>query len=36
MAASHQSMRDDYEISCRELDTMVEIAARNAVFTERE
>jgi len=28
MAASHQSMRDDYEISCRELDTMVEIAAR--------
>jgi galactokinase len=28
MAASHQSMRDDYEISCRELDVMVEIAAR--------
>jgi galactokinase len=28
IAASHQSMRDDYEISCRELDTMVEIAAR--------
>ncbi len=28
MAASHQSMRDDYEISCRELDTMVEIAGR--------
>jgi galactokinase len=28
MAASHQSMRDDYEISCRELDTMVEIAQR--------
>jgi galactokinase len=28
MAASHQSMRDDYEISCRELDTMVEIAER--------
>jgi galactokinase len=26
MAASHKSMRDDYEISCRELDTMVEIA----------
>ena len=28
MAASHKSMRDDYEISCRELDTMVEIAER--------
>ena len=28
MAASHQSMRDDYEISCRELDLMVEIASR--------
>ena len=24
--ASHQSLRDDYEVSCRELDTMVEIA----------
>jgi len=28
MAASHTSMRDDYEISCRELDVMVEIAER--------
>jgi galactokinase len=28
MAASHESMRDDYEISCRELDAMVEIAGR--------
>jgi galactokinase len=28
MAASHRSMRDDYEISCRELDVMVEIAGR--------
>jgi galactokinase len=28
MAASHASMRDDYEISCRELDVMVEIAGR--------
>jgi galactokinase len=28
VAASHQSMRDDYEISCRELDLMVEIAGR--------
>jgi galactokinase len=26
MKASHESMRDDYEISCRELDAMVEIA----------
>ncbi len=26
MAASHQSLRDDYEVSCAELDTMVEIA----------
>jgi galactokinase len=28
MAASHQSLRDDYEVSCRELDVMVEIAAQ--------
>lgn len=28
MAAGHQSLRDDYEVSCRELDTMVEIAGR--------
>jgi galactokinase len=28
MAASHESMRDDYEISCRELDVMVDIAGR--------
>jgi len=28
MAASHASLRDDYEVSCRELDVMVEIAAR--------
>ena len=26
MAASHRSLRDDYEVSCRELDIMVEIA----------
>jgi galactokinase len=26
MAASHRSLRDDYEVSCRELDAMVEIA----------
>jgi galactokinase len=28
MAESHRSLRDDYEVSCAELDTMVEIAAR--------
>jgi len=26
MDASHDSLRDDYEVSCRELDIMVEIA----------
>jgi galactokinase len=26
MAASHDSLRDDFEVSCKELDTMVEIA----------
>jgi galactokinase len=28
MADSHRSLRDDFEVSCRELDIMVEIAAR--------
>jgi galactokinase len=28
MCASHRSLRDDYEVSCAELDTMVEIASR--------
>jgi galactokinase len=28
MRASHQSLRDDYEVSCRELDQMVDIAER--------
>jgi galactokinase len=28
MAASHESLRDDYEVSCRELDVLVEIARR--------
>ena len=28
MAESHASLRDDYEVSCKELDTMVEIAVR--------
>jgi galactokinase len=27
MAESHKSLRDDFEVSCRELDLMVEIAA---------
>jgi len=27
MYASHASLRDDYEVSCRELDAVVEIAA---------
>ena len=37
MTASHQSLRDDYEVSCKELDTLVEIAtahkARGARLT---
>jgi galactokinase len=28
MADSHHSLRDDFEVSCRELDVMVEIASR--------
>jgi galactokinase len=28
MADSHQSLRHDYEVSCRELDVMVELAMR--------
>ena len=28
MAESHRSLRDDYEVSCEELDLMVEIADR--------
>jgi len=28
MAESHRSLREDYEVSCRELDVMVEIAER--------
>jgi galactokinase len=27
MLASHQSLRDDYEVSCRELDILTEIAS---------
>jgi galactokinase len=29
MAASHRSLRDNFQVSCIELDTMVEIAARH-------
>ncbi len=28
MAASHRSLRDDYEVSCAELDTMVDLATQ--------
>jgi galactokinase len=28
MAESHRSLRDDYEVSCRELDIMVELASK--------
>lgn len=36
MAESHRSLRDDYQVSCRELDVMVEIASRQAgVFGAR-
>jgi len=27
MADSHRSLRDDYEVSCRELDILVDVAA---------
>jgi galactokinase len=30
LAASHRSLRDDYQVSCPELDSMVEIASRQA------
>jgi galactokinase len=34
--ASHESLRDDYEVSCRELDILVEIAqAQNGVYGSR-
>jgi galactokinase len=36
MAESHNSLRDDYEVSCRELDLMVEIAgSMNSVIGSR-
>src|SRR6202035_2843092 len=30
MADSHRSLRDDYEVSCRELDIMVELALQQS------
>jgi galactokinase len=36
MGESHRSLRDDYEVSCRELDVMVELAAKQrGVFGAR-
>lgn len=36
MYASHASMRDDYEVSCREIDGLVDIARKvNGVFGSR-
>jgi galactokinase len=36
LADSHRSLRDDYEVSCAELDAMVEIACEQAgVFGAR-
>lgn len=36
MYASHRSLRDDYEVSCRELDIMVDVASRlDGVFGAR-
>jgi galactokinase len=35
MAASHRSLRDDYEVSCPELDAMVEAAAMPGVYGAR-
>lgn len=35
MAASHASLRDDYEVSCRELDTLVELATSTGVIGAR-
>ncbi|SRR6266545_4254226 len=35
MGASHRSLRDDYEVSCPELDAMVDIAAHGHVYGAR-
>ena len=36
MDESHRSLRDDYEVSCPELDLMVELAREVPAFTARE
>ena len=35
MYASHKSLRDDYEVSCRELDLVVEVARANGALGAR-
>jgi N-acetylgalactosamine kinase len=35
MAASHRSCRDDYQVSCRELDDLVEVAVRAGALGAR-
>jgi len=35
MTASHKSLRDDYEVSCPELDTLVELALANGSLGSR-
>jgi galactokinase len=35
MTASHRSLRDDYEVSCRELDVLVELALANGAIGAR-
>ena len=35
MDDSHRSLRDDYEVSCAELDMLVEMAARSRGSTAR-
>ena len=36
MWLSHESLRDDYEVSCRELDLLVEIASNAKAFSAGE
>jgi len=35
MTASHRSLRDDYEVSCPELDTLVDLALKNGSIGSR-
>ncbi|MFZ1410112.1 MAG: galactokinase, partial [Micropruina sp.] len=35
MYASHESLRDDYEVSCRELDLVVEVARAGGAIGAR-